>query len=376
MKKRMIIMLASIGTILALVFCFQVVKGILIKNYFKNQATQPVTVSSITVNYQEWTPLLTLPGSLRAVQGVDVTTEVAGLITEIHFTPGQDVNAGDVLVQLYADDEIATLHSQQALAELAQITYERDKAQYEINAVSKATVDTDAANLKSQQALVKAQTAVVAKKTIRAPFSGRLGIRLVNLGQYLNAGTPIVNLQSLDPIFIDFYIPEQQLPAIAIGQNVSVTTDTFPGRTFNGKITTINPIVDTTTRNVQVEATLSNPDKILWPGMFGRVSITTGKPQTYLTVPQTAISYNPYGNLVYLIVEEGKDEQGKPRLIAKQKFVETGETRGDQIQILSGLTAGDEIVTSGQMKLKNNSPVVINNSITPSNDPNPNMVDY
>ncbi|MFI4954324.1 MAG: efflux RND transporter periplasmic adaptor subunit [Gammaproteobacteria bacterium] len=375
MKKRMIIMLVSVALILGIVFGFQVIKGIFLQRYFSAKAQNPITVSSIAVTNQEWSSVITAPGSLRAVQGVEVTTEVAGLITEIHFTPGQDVNAGDLLVQLYVDDEIATLHSQQALAELAQINYDRDKAQFDINAVSKATVDSDAANLKSQQALVKQQMALIAKKTIRAPFSGTLGIRQINLGQYLNAGNPIVSLQALDPIYVDFYIPEQYFVNIATGQDITITTGTYPGRTFSGKITTINPNIDTATRNVQVEATLANSKKELIPGMFVRTTITTGKPQNYLTVPQAAISYNPYGSLVFLVQEQGKDAQGKPKLIAKQKFVELGATRGDQVQVIKGLKEGDQVVTGGQMKLKNNALVVINNSVVPTNNPNPNVVD-
>jgi membrane fusion protein (multidrug efflux system) len=375
MKKRMTIMLICVFSILLIVFGFYFIKSYFTQKYFASMANQQFTVSSITVSYQDWNSILTATGSLRAIHGVNVTTEVAGLTQKIYFTPGQEVQAGDILVQLNADDEIATLHSQQALAELAQVTYDRDKAQYEINAVSKEVVDTDAANLKSQQALAEQQAAVVAKKTIRAPFSGRLGINQINLGQYLAAGTSIVSLQSLDPIYADFYIPEQQLINVSVGQNVSITSDTFPGRTFSGKITTINPAIDTTTRNIQIEATLPNPKEELVPGMFARISATTGEPKRYLTVPQTAISYNPYGSLVYLVEKQGKDAKGNPQLIAKQKFIETGETRGDQVQVIKGLKEGDQIVTSGQMKLKNNALITINNSVVPSNNPNPNVVD-
>lgn len=375
MKTRMLIMLGIVGLILVLVFGFKVFKGMMVKQYISAQFSAPISVSTIKASNQEWPSVLTATGSVRAVQGVDVTTEIAGLISEVYFVPGDEVEAGDVLIQLNVADQLAALKSLEATAELARITLERDKAQYAINAISKATVDTDEANLKNQLAQVDQQKAIIAKKTISAPFSGKLGISQVDQGQYLSPGDPVVTLQALDPIYVNFYVPEQELLNVALGQTVNITTDSYPHRTFTGEITTINPIIDVSTRNVMIEATIENSDKELLPGMFARIEVITGVPKRELTLPQTAISYNPYGSIVYQVVEQEKTAQGTPKLIAKQKFVITGKTRGDQIQVLEGVQEGEQVVTSGQVKLKNNALITVNNSVVPSNDANPHTVD-
>jgi membrane fusion protein (multidrug efflux system) len=215
---------------------------------------------------------------------------------------------------------------------------------------------------------------VIAKKVIKAPFDGKLGVSQVNPGQFLNAGDAVVTLQQLDPIYVDFFLPQQELAKIQIGQNLSLKIDTYPDLTFVGKITTINPLVDPDTRNVQVEATISNPLDKLLPGMFGQVSLDIDKPEAFLTLPQTAISYNPYGDMVYIITQSNKkDKKGKPILTAQQTFVKLGNTRGDQIAILSGVKEGDVVVTSGQLKLKNGSPVTINNTVLQANNPHPSV---
>lgn len=374
MRKPMVIMLICIALLLGLIFGIKAIQGHLMMEYMSAQGAPVITVSDTVVQYDTWQPKITASGSLRAVRGVDVTTEISGLIRTILFVSGSVVNQGDVLVALNADADEAHLHSLQALAEVAQTTYDRDKAQFAIQAVSKATLDADSGDLKSRQAQVAEQTAIVAKKTIRAPFQGRLGISAVNPGQYLNPGDKIVTLQSLDPIYVDFYIPQQALAEIAKGQAVTITTDTYPGKVFTGKVSTINPKVDSATRNVAVEATISNKDSLLLPGMFASVKVKTGTLQRYLTLPQTAISYNSYGDLVYVVAEQKKtaDKKTPPQWIVKQQFVETGDTRGDQVAVLKGIKAGDRIVTSGQLKLKNGSTVIINNTVLPSNNPAPN----
>jgi len=297
---------------------------------------------------------------------------VSGIVSAIHFKQGDEVKAGTLLLELDASSDIAKLESLQAVADLAKTTYARDKAQFKVKAVSQQTLDTDAANLKKALADVNQQQALVDKKFIRAPFSGRLGIRTVDLGQYLNAGTAIVTLQSLDPIYFDFYLPQQSLAAIKVGQEVTVQTDAYPGQSFTGQIEVIDPKVDSNTRNVKVRARLANPDHKLLPGMYATVDVTSGKPVRRITLPQTAITYNPYGNLVYLIEKKGTDKKtGKPKLVAKQVFVTTGETRGDQVAILKGVKEGDTVVTSGQIKLHNGSTVAINNTVQPTNNPNP-----
>ncbi len=367
MKKRMFIMLILTGLLFGGIFSYHAFKAHMTKQYMKNNIP-PVVVSALTASLESWQSEIKATGTLRAINGVDVTTEIAGLVKSIHFTPGKDAQGGDLLVELNVDDEVAQLHSLEAQAELAQITYGRDKEQFAVQGVSKATLDTDEANLKSARAQVAQQVATIAKKIIRAPFSGRLGISAVNLGQYLNPGDKVVTLQSLDPLYVDFYLPQQQLPDLAVNQAVTFTTDAYPNIIFTGKITSLNPKVDPTTRNVEIEATLSNPEKKILPGMFGIVSLKTGTAQPYLTLPQAAISYNPYGDLVYTLKEQGKDQKGNALYVATQKFVTVGETRGDQVQVLKGLEKGDLVVTAGQLKLKNGSIVIINNTVVPRND--------
>jgi membrane fusion protein (multidrug efflux system) len=277
-------------------------------------------------------------------------------------------------VQLNADSDIALLHSLQAAADLSTTVYKRDQAQFEIQVISKAALDNDVADLKSKKAQVAQQAAIVEKKAIRAPFAGRLGITMINPGQYVNPGDKVVTLQSLDPIYVDFSVPQQRISSIAVGQKITTVTDTYPDRIFLGKISAINPQVDTATRNVQIEATIKNPKRELLPGMFASIKVDTGTRQRYLTLPQTAVSFNPYGATVY-IVEKGNGPDGKQMLTAKQSFVTTGDTRGDQVAILSGLKAGDVVVTSGQLKLKNGSTVIINNKVQPSNNPSPKPTD-
>jgi len=275
-------------------------------------------------------------------------------------------------VQLNADSDIAQLHLLEAAADLANTVYERDKQQLAAEVISKAQVDTDAADLKSKRAQVAQQAALVEKKTIRAPFAGKLGISTVNPGQYLNAGDKIVTLQTIDPIFIDFNLPQQQLPLMGIGQKVTLTTDAYKGVTFEGRVNAINPKVDTNTRNVQIEATIPNAKRQLLPGMFANVKVASGDEQRYLTLPQTAITYNPYGSTVFVVkASDKKDDKGNEVLTAQQVFVTAGPTRGDQVAILKGVEPGAQVVTSGQVKLKNGMPVKINNAVQPSDNPNP-----
>lgn len=367
-------MLICVGGLFGVIFGFKAIRGHMIAHAI---AAQPhiFTVSTMTVAASAWQPKITAIGSTRAIEGVNVTTELAGLVQKIYFKPGATVQKGEVLVQLNADPDIDALHSLEANAELAKITYDRDKAQYAIHAVSKATLDNDVGNLKSLDAQVAEQAATVAKKTIRAPFAGRLGISAVNLGEYLNTGATVVTLQTLNPIWVDFYLPQQDLAKIKVGIPVTVTTDGYPGKTFTGKITTINPIVETGTRNVEVEATIDNPTSELIPGMFTQVAFDTGAAQNFLTLPQTAVNFNSYGDIVYIVTQDGVDKNGKPILIANQKFVVTGDTRGEQVAILQGLKAGETVVTAGQLKLKNGSQVAVNNSVQMPDSPTPNTPD-
>jgi membrane fusion protein (multidrug efflux system) len=370
MIKRMAIMLLAVGLLVGAIFGYHAYNSRMMKKSMASFQPPPVTVTAMKAEYQSWQPQLQSVGSLRAVRGVDVTSEVSGLVRTVHFKSGDDAKEGQMLLQLNADSDIAHLRSLEAEAALAQTVYERDKKQFTVQAISQAALDADASDLKNKKAQVAEQAALVDKKTIRAPFAGRLGISTVNPGQYVNPGDKIVTLQSLDAIYADFYLPQQELSRISLGQAVVATTDTYPGRTFTGRITTIDPKVDAATRNVQVEATVSNPGHKLLPGMYASVEVKAGAVQRFLTLPQTAVTFNPYGETVF-VVETGKGLEGKPVLTVRQTFVTTGATRGDQIAILKGIKEGEVVVTSGQLKLKNGSRVIIDNKVMPSDEAAP-----
>lgn len=371
LSKPMRIMLLVLGILFGGIFAYKGFMVIMRNMYFAANKTPTVTVSTATASYVPWQPKLKAVGSLRAITGVNVTTELAGLITKIYFTPGSVVEQGTLLLQLDADTEIGQLQSLRAQAELAKITYERDKKQYAVNAISKQQLDSDLFNLQNLEGQVASQAATVDKKTIRAPFTGRLGIRDVNLGQYLNTGDTVTTLQALSPIYADFYLPQQALSKLKVDQTVNILSDTFPGKVFTGKITTIMPLVDQSTRNVEVEATIDNPDLELTPGMYIAAEVITGADLDQLTLPITAVSFNSYGNIVYIVQKGETDKKGNPILTVKQSFVTVGETRGDQVTITDGLKEGQTVVTSGQLKLKNGSHIAINNSVEPNADPDP-----
>ena len=383
MKKRMFIMA---GLVLVLVAVLALGKFLQIRKMIANSpkpGAQTVTATKVTA--LEWQPQLNAVGTLVPVRGIDVTTEIAGLVRNVEFKSGQDVAAGTVLIQLNADADIAQMRTLQAAAELAGTVLVRDREQFEVQAISKAQLDADEADVKAKRASVDQQAANVAKRTIRAPFAGKLGITAVHSGQYLNPGDKIVPLQTLDPIYVDFNLPQKQVAGLVAGQSVTLAIDAFGGESFAGRITAINPKVDANTRTVQIQATLPNRNHRLLPGMFANVIIDVGAKQRYLTLPQTAITYNPYGSTVFVLKppeapkDAAKDAKSAPAapatpgasLVAQQVFVTTGATRGDQVSILSGLKEGDQVVTSGQLKLKNGMPVVVDNTVQPANNPAP-----
>lgn len=371
MTKHMRNMLIFVILLFGTIFGFKVFQNVMMNRFFKSQQIIISTVSATKASHADWEPRVKVTGSTRTVKGVDVTTELSGMIREIQFTPGSDVQEGDLLVQLDIDTDVAQLKALEAKAKYAAITYQRDTAQYKIGAVSKEQLDSDESNYNSSAQDVISQKATIAKKTIRAPFSGRLGISAVNLGEFINAGQKVVNLQTLDPIFVDFFVPQNMLARFQPDQVVSIKADAFPDIEFTGKVTTVNPEVDKSTRNIEIEATIPNENKQLLPGMFVDVTVTTGKPTSFITLPITALSFNSYGDIVSILHPNGKDKKGHDLWKVSQVFVTTGERRGDQIAVLQGVKEGDLVVTSGQLKIKNNSIVIINNQITPSNDPDP-----
>ncbi|WP_029005289.1 efflux RND transporter periplasmic adaptor subunit [Azorhizobium doebereinerae] len=372
MKKRMIIMLVAVGLVFGALYGFQAFKATMIKQALASLRDPPQTVATMEASVTPWQTSVKAVGSVRAEEGADLALESSGIVSQLTFKSGDEVKEGQLLLQLRADQETANLEALKATADINAITLKRDQEQLKIHAVSQATVDSDTANLKKALAQVAEQQAVVDKKALRAPFSGRLGIRSVDLGQYVSAGTSVVTLQSLDPIFIDFYLPQQALADIRAGQKVKAKVDTYPGDAFEGTITAISPKVDSSSRNVQVRAEFANADHRLVPGMFATVDIQVGSPADLVTLPQTAITANPYGDIVFVVE---KKEGSATGLAVRQVFVKTGEARGDQIAITSGVKAGEQVVVAGQMKLHNGSQVSVNNAVLPADNPAPTIVD-
>jgi membrane fusion protein (multidrug efflux system) len=370
MIKRMLIMIVVVIVVVGGMIGFKYMMAAGTKKYLANAPVPSQTVSAMKAEVQEWQQEIEAVGTVRAVNGADLAAEVPGVVDSIAFESGNEVEQGALLVRLRDDDAVAQLRALEATAHLAQLTLERDLKQLKGQAVSQATVDADQAAFDNAKAQVEAQRAMVAKKTLRAPFKGQLGLRQVDVGQFVNAGTAIVTLQQLDPIYVDFKLPEQNLPQVATGQKVVAKVDALSGMAFDGDVSAADAKIDEQTRNVQVRATFKNPERKLLPGMFAHVFVTTGAPEKRVTLPQTAITYNPYGDTVFIV---GKDEKGA--LVAKQTFVKLGPSRGDQVSILSGVNEGQEVVTSGQLKLRNGSPITINNEIQPKNDPNPKTED-
>ena len=372
LQRRMIIMLCGVFLLLGLIFAFNQIKTLMFKYFISGMGLPPATVSTMVIATSEWQPKLTSVGNVRAFRGVELSTEIGGLVLTVPIKSGQDVKENDLLIKLNDASDVAQLKSLKAMADLAKVINERDRQQLAIEAISKNVFDTSAADAKSKQAQFEAQIALVAKKNLKAPFSGRVGIVMINPGQYVNPGDKLLTLQTLDPIFVDFNLPQSNAEQIQVGQNIVVTTDAFKDASFTGKITAVSPKVDTNTRNIQVEAQIANPDKKILPGMFANVDIKLGDQVKLLTLPQTAVTYNPYGSTVFIAKPTGKkDKQGNPALEAQQVFVTTGTTRGDQVAILKGIEEGATVVTSGQLKLKNGTPLIINNKVLPANSPDP-----
>ncbi len=371
MKKRLVIVVVIVGVVFFLIFGFGTFHNIMIGKFLATLPFQPQTVATIKAPSSAWQPSMNAVGSLVAINGADISAEVAGIVDTIKFQSGDNVPAGALLVTLRPNNDNAVLAQLQATADLDRVNYQRDVKQLKADAVSQATVDSDQAALQSAIAQVQAQQALMAEKQIKAPFAGTLGIRQVDVGQYLAAGTEIVTLQQLNPLFVDFYVPQQALAQINVGQKISVQIDAFPGQEFPATISAVNSAIDAATRTVQIRATLGNDKLILRPGMFATVNIPVGQAQSLITLPQAAITYNPYGDTVYTVAP-GTGADGKQELIAKQQFVQIGDTRGDQVAVLKGISAGDEVVTAGQLKLRNGSSVIVNNDVQVSNNPNPN----
>lgn len=380
MKKRLIIMLLGCLVIFGGVFGAKYAGQVMMNQYLDSMPVQPVTISATEVRKDSWQQLIETVGSLTAVNGIEVTTEAAGIVKAIEFESGDRVEQGAVLLRLDTETDAADLRTLEAQAKLADTQLERIRKLYKLDSISKSDLDQAESEAAQAKARVQAQRARLNEKVIRAPFDGELGIRQVDLGQYLSPGTPIVSLQALDPLYADFKLPEQNIGRVRKGQQVNLGIDMLPDEIFEGEIQAIDSRVDEATRNFRVRARVPNPEGLLRPGVFARVTIELPGAEEVLIVPRTAISYNSFGNSVYVVVEKTVEqsqaeeettpeakpaEADAPRLVARQRFVKTGGARGDFVIIESGLTEGEQVATSGLLKLRNDQPVKINNEMAP-----------
>jgi membrane fusion protein, multidrug efflux system len=365
MLKKLII---TVFSLLLLVGVLGGIKGLQIGALIaagESAVEPPEAVTTADVREETWAPTLNAIGSFAAVQGVTLSAEIAGTVNRIAFESGAEVKAGDVLVELDTSVEQAQLRSAKATADLAHLNLQRSKELREKNTNSQADLDSSNAEAKQADAQVENIEATIAKKNIKAPFTGRVGIRQVNLGQFLAVGTPIVSIQSLDPIFVNLYLPQQNLGDLANGLKAMVDTDVYPGRHFEGTVTAINPDLDTATRSVKLQLTLANSDGLLRPGMFGTVAIELPVTQKVLTIPATAVLYAPYGDTVFVLEEKTDEKSHEVAKVVRQQFIRLGATRGDFVEVTSGLKAGDTVVSAGVFKLRNGVAVSVHNELAP-----------
>ena len=376
-RKRMFWTLLITVLVFGGVFAVWALMQSMMNAFFDDMPQPPVSVATFDARAEQWSGQLEAVGTLVAVNGTDVTTEAGGVVQKIAFQAGQPVSAGTLLVELNSAAELASLEALEASARLAAVQAERWRTLGADRLVSQAEVEERATQAATARAQAESQRALIAQKRIRAPFDGELGIRRVNLGQYVAPGDPIVSLQSLDPIFLDFTLPEQELGQVREGMLVRARVDSLEGREFEGTVTAIEPAVDAATRNFRVQATLDNPERLLRPGSFARVGFDVGGDEDVVVIPQTAVAFNPYGNVVYLVVPgpEGEaadqDDAEGPNLVARQRFVTTGRTRGDMIEVTRGLEPGETVVNGGLLRLRNDAAVVVNNEVQPSADEDP-----
>ena len=330
----------------------------------------PEAVTTLVAREEHWPSTLSAIGTVAAVHGVTVSADLPGVVGTIAFESGRAVAAGELLASLDARQERAQLAAAEAQRELAELSLERVRGLRDQGIVAAAEFDRVLAEHKQAEARVGEIRATIERKQVRAPFAGILGLRQADLGQYLNAGDPIVSLQSLQPIYVDFSVPQQQVGELRLGREVQVAVEGLTGPDFTGRLTAVDSIVDEATRNVRVQATFDNPKETLRPGMFVKVRVAVGGGREVVPIPASAISYAPYGNSVF-IVEEMEGPGGETYRGVRQQFVETGDARGDQVAVLAGVKPGEEVVTSGVFKLRNGVAVIVNNEVQPGNDPAP-----
>ena len=369
MAKRMILMLVGVAVLLG---GLGFIKFKQIQSAVQASAFQPPpeAVTSIVAHREQWPATLSVIGTMEAVHGVTVSADLPGQVERIDFESGKSVQVGDVLVELDTRQERAQLASLEAQRDLARVSFDRAQQLVDEGVISRVEYDQATSQRKASEANVAEIQATIQRKTIRAPFSGILGIRQVNLGQYLSAGQAIVSLQALSPIYVNFGVPQQTLSQMVIGHAVHVAKEDLPNSAFSGRVTAVDSVVNEATRNIQIQATLSNPEGKLRPGMFVQVEVPLGAARSVIALPASAINYAPYGDSVFVITDL-KGPSGKTYRGVQQQFVKVEGSHGDQVAIISGINPGDEVVTSGVFKLRNGAAVQVNNKVQPGNNPAP-----
>ncbi|EJI86038.1 RND family efflux transporter MFP subunit [Alishewanella aestuarii B11] len=367
MLKRMIIMLVLVTVLFGGIFGFKAVGNYFMNQFFDNMPMPPAAITAATVSRDAWQPAVNAIGSFAAVNSTELTTEASGIIRSIRFENGALIKKGELLVQLDDSVDQAELARLKAAEQLAKLEQSRLERLFRDKGVSELDLRRRESEAAQASAAVASQQARIAQKSLYAPFDGVAGIRQVSLGQLLTGGTPVVSLQSLDPIYLNFTLPEQQLALIEVGKPLTVRVDAYAEQAFVGEITAVAPGIRESSRSIEVQATFANPEQLLRPGMFARVSMTTGEPNTVTLIPQTAVQFNPYGNSVFVITEQDGQQ------VAQQRFIRTGEARGDLIAVTAGLEPGEQVATSGLLKLRNGAVVNIveNSSAAPSAELNP-----
>jgi membrane fusion protein (multidrug efflux system) len=372
MAKRMIIMLLLMAALvggLGFLKYRQVEAAIAMGASFQ---MPPTAVTTVIAKRETWPSTLSVIGTAAAIEGVTVSADLPGTVDKIHFESGESVQEGDILVELDTRQEKAQLANVEAQRDLAHVQYGRSEQLVKAGVISKSEFDNAAAQQKATEAQVGDIKAAIARKTIHAPFSGILGIRQISLGQYLAAGQAIVSLQALNPIYVNFGVPQQETPKMKIGRALHVTNSDVAGMAFNGKITALDSVINEQTRNIQIQATVQNPGAKLRPGMYVQVELPLGEPRGVIPLPASAINYAPYGDSVYVVTDMKDAKTGKTYRGVRQQIVKIEGSRGDQVAITSGLNPGDEVVSAGVFRLRNAAPVEINNVVKPDNSPKPN----
>ncbi|WP_163833628.1 efflux RND transporter periplasmic adaptor subunit [Spartinivicinus ruber] len=382
MFKRLAIMVVLLTVIFGGIFGYKMFEKKMVGEYFANFTPPPITVSADNSKTETWQPEIHGIGTLQAVNGVELATEVGGMVQTIHFESGQMIEKGQLLLQIDDEVEQATLKSQQAQLKLAQLNYNRDKQLLIKKAIPQTQFDLSSAELEEAIANVEKTKAIIAQKKVRAPFSGKIGIRLINLGEYINAGASIATLQNINSLFVDFNLPEQFYPKLYVGQQVRFDIDAYPNEHFIGEVTALNAKVDPNTRNILVRASVANPEHKLIPGMFADLAVLEKASIQVVTVPVTAVTYSLYGDSIFLITAQNNqtttnqtadnandqpsansEQETDPTLIVSRKYIKTGPQQNGKVAVLEGLKEGDQVVTSGQLKLSNGARIVINNDV-------------